>query len=168
MADYVPQDWTDDDGSGTTGTPVTKARMDYIEGGIRDASIRAPWEPVVGTVSTNVNVLAPGALILDGEFAPGATQGRILLLGQTDPSQNGIWDYFYNSFFGTSSLDRVADASLPEHFWRGRQVFVIGGNHAEQWFTYVGFDSAYPDSDPITFHASGGAVGKAFAFLMGA
>jgi hypothetical protein len=38
MADYTPQTWTDDDGSGTVGTVFTKARMDTIEAGVQDAA----------------------------------------------------------------------------------------------------------------------------------
>jgi hypothetical protein len=36
MSDYVPQEWVDDDGSGTTGTAVTADRMNHIEQGIQD------------------------------------------------------------------------------------------------------------------------------------
>lgn len=169
MADYVPQDWVDDDGSGTTGTSFTKARMDYIEGGIRDASIRADWESVQGTLSTNYNLAAaPGPnLALDGFLLDGASGGRVLLMGQTDSSQNGIYDYFYNGFSGVSSLTRTADNSLPEHFWGGREVLVLNGRYAGQKIMYSGWDGVFPDSgDPIPFRAPV-AVGKAFAFLMG-
>lgn len=38
MGDYSKQTWTDDDGSGTTGTLFSKARMDAIEQGIFDAT----------------------------------------------------------------------------------------------------------------------------------
>lgn len=38
MADYGVQTYVDDDGSGSTGTAFTKARMDHMEAGIDDAA----------------------------------------------------------------------------------------------------------------------------------
>lgn len=172
MAEYVPNDpaWVDDDGSGTTGTTFTAARMNHIEDGIRDASLQGPWKPVVATRSVNLNVAAaPGPnLAVDGGLLDGSTGGRVLLLGQTDPSQNGIWRYFYNGFSGASSMTREPDNTLPAHFWQGREVMILNGPYNnEQRFTYVGFDGAAPGAgDPITFHPSVSSVGKAFAFLM--
>lgn len=170
MPDYVPQDWVDDDGTGTTGTPVTKARMDYIEGGIRDASLRSDWGSVQGTLSTNYNLAGGGpgpTMALDGFVLDGASGGRVLLMGQTDPSRNGIYNYFYNGFSGASSLTRAADNTLPEHFWGGREVLVLNGRYAGQKIMYSGWDNLFPDSgDPLPFSAPA-AVGRAFAFLMG-
>lgn len=163
MPDYVPQDWVDDDGSGTTGTPVTKARMDYIEGGIRDRSLEAPWRPVAGTLSTNVNVAgAPGptvtvdgGYVIDGNFDPNT---RILLLGQTDPVENGIWLYVYSGFSGVSSWERAVDASLPDQFIQGREVLVLNGTYADQRFTYMGYSGAVPGTDPLDFHPPVGSA----------
>lgn len=161
---YTPITWVDEE------TDVTAAHMNHLEQGVADAHAELAWAPVLGTRSTNVNVAAaPGpSFALDGQTLDGTIGqgGRVLLLGQTDPSQNGIWEYAYSGFSGASSLTRADDNTLPAHFRQGREVYVLGGTYADQRFTYVGWNGAVPDADPIPFHAPAAAAGKAFAFLM--
>lgn len=45
---YTKGTWVDDDGSGTTGTPVTKARMDKIEQGVYDVHYPLHCEVALG------------------------------------------------------------------------------------------------------------------------
>lgn len=159
---YVKGVWVDDDGSGTTGTPVTAARMTNIEQGIADANAVVPFAAVAGTQSTNVNLAAP-ALALDGGGALPAWNSRVLLLGQTNPAENGVYDYITG--FTGATMTRSADANESAEFFPGREVYVLAGPYGDQQLAYVGPPNPNLGVDAITFHAPA-AAGRAFAFLM--
>lgn len=67
MADYTVQTWTDDDGSSTVGTAITKARMDAIEAGIKDA---AEHHTRVTSLPTATAALKHSIVILDTANGP--------------------------------------------------------------------------------------------------
>lgn len=161
---YVPETWVDDDGTGTTGTSVTADRMNNIEQGVANAHVVLSWQPAAATVSVNVNVAAPGAIPLDGGVSLPPYNDRVLLLGQTNPVENGLYDY--TSGFSGPQLGRTPDADADGDFRQGREVYVIAGPYADQHLVYVGFDYPRVDIDPITFHAPTAGGSKAFAFLM--
>lgn len=163
---YVPNSpaWVDDDGSGTTGTPFTAARMNHIEQGISDAAALVGWTAVAATQSTNANIAA-ATLTLDGGVSLPVYNHRVLLLGQTNPAENGLYDYTVG--FSTTTLTRTADADESAEFVQGREVFVIAGPYADQRLVYVGPSNPNVGVDPITFHAVNSGS-KAFAFLMAA
>lgn len=160
---YNPETWVDDDGTGTTGTSVTADRMNNIEQGVANAHAELPWQAVAGTLSVNVNIAAP-VVNLDGGASFPIYNSRVLLLGQTNPVENGLYDYT-TGFLG-NTLSRTADADQDAEFPQGREVYVIAGPYADQRLVYVGPPNPRLGIDPITFHAPAAAGSRAFAFLM--
>lgn len=53
--------WVDDDGSGTTGTPVTAARMNNLEDGVAEGRVGAPGDfAVAGALTVGGQPVTPG------------------------------------------------------------------------------------------------------------
>lgn len=118
---YEPNTWVDDnEASGIVGTAVTAARMNALELAVADASVRTR---VVDAVATGNVVIAGGK---DGPssalFDDLVGGGRVLLVGQTDPAENGIYDW--DSALGI--VERAPDdASLDyAHF-----IYVLSGTY---------------------------------------
>lgn len=112
------------------------------------------WLPVVATLSKNVNLAsAPGANVMtDGAYLVDGvtTPARILLMAQTNPAENGIYEYNYNSFFGGSSWTRTTDADAAVDFRFGRRVWVRNGMFAGQAITCI-TDQPVVGTDAINF-----------------
>jgi hypothetical protein len=82
-------------------------------------------ESVRVAADTNVNIAAPGATIDGVTMAPGE---RVLLMGQTDATENGIYDFTDAGTAMTRSSDSDTDAEVTS----GMFAFVEEGNHEDQ------------------------------------
>lgn len=76
----------------------------------------APKDSVRIAVSSNVNIASPGATLDGVTFAAGDQNRRVALLGQTDATQNGIWDWNGGASPMTRSADAATGAALSGAF----------------------------------------------------
>lgn len=106
--------------------------------------------PVRVAVTTNVNIASPGAT-LDGVSM--AANDRVLLTGQTTPSQNGLW--VWNT--AGSALTRPTDyaaASVVQAFY-GMGVEVLQGTANAGTYWYISTTGAITiDTTSVTFSQS--------------
>lgn len=82
-----------------------------------------PWAAVRAASFSQMDLVTAGTLMIDDVTI--VAGDRVLLYGQTNPAENGIYDVAEDS--GDLILTRAADATLPRQFIPGRQVFVMGG-----------------------------------------
>lgn len=102
------------------------ANKRYVDGAVQGLS----WKSAARVSSTSdVDIESPGATI-DG-VTP-ATGDRVLLLGQTDGAQNGI--YVWSG--ASATMTRAADANSAAEL-AGAAVFVTEGTRADQAYTMV-------------------------------
>jgi hypothetical protein len=106
---YVKGVWVDDDGSGTTGTTVSKAIMDNIEQGIADAHGGKAAIPLVAALPT-VN-LVPGQMVR--------------LQAATDT----VWTMAYKPTLADGSANPAAE---KWDFMGGPEMFIARNNGAAQ------------------------------------
>ena len=108
-------------GTGTASSDaVTKAQLDAVATIATNAAVGiAIKEPVVAAATSNINIASPPTAY-DGITVP--TNGRILLAGQTDATQNGI--YVKQS---AGALVRATDADSNGELVPGTQVYVTQG-----------------------------------------
>jgi hypothetical protein len=114
---YTPATWIDDDGTNTVGTTVSAARMNAIEQALAAAS---------SGMGTTVDFAWPLPLDLGSRTPVGAdgnaTSGRALLVNQTIPTDNGIWDY---AQFPTPTWTKASDNATLQP---GQRITVLGGD----------------------------------------
>lgn len=118
VAEYTPQTYVDDDGSGTTGTIINKAVMDTCEAGLADASRQT--RVVRLAALTNINIASPGSTI---DTLSMTTGDRVLLAGQTTASQNGIYVFATSSTAMTRATDFAAGSKIKS----GQVILVTAG-----------------------------------------
>lgn len=166
---YTKGTWVDDDGSGTTGTPVTKARMDNIEKGIADAH--------VGTSLPLVTALPTSPAPVDGQ--------RVLYLA--DESKGIVWHLRYRGLKvdGTPNpsaykWEFVGGGSLNSQVPGGVNITTTGyaalagsalvvplaGDYEVHWDTFMyGTDATYRNVWLKPDVVAAGAVTDAYAII---
>lgn len=101
-------------------SPMQAATKEYVDSSSQGLTVK---DPVLLASTIDVTITTPGASI--GGETP--TSGdRILLIGQTDPSENGIYIYNGSSTALTRSLDADDDSDIDT----GMFIFVQSGDHA--------------------------------------
>lgn len=109
---YVKGAWVDDDGSGTTGTFVTKSRMDNIEQGIADAHIGLAPPPLVSALPTG----------------SGLVEGKVVRL-QASESFPAVWTMCYRPKLADGSAN---PASSKWDFMGGPEMMALRDIGASQ------------------------------------
>lgn len=101
---------------------VNKTYVDTMAAGLQ------AHQAVRAAASVNVNIASPGASI-DG-IAPAAND-RLLLMGQTDPTQNGIYVWTASA----TAMNRAADADTSAEVVSGMYVYAATGtlNGSKGW-----------------------------------
>ena len=115
------------------------------------------WAPVNAYSNVNVAILNPS---IDTFGGAGVVQGeRVLLIGQTNASENGI--YIFNTT--STPMIRANDADVDAEFTPNKTVQVLSSNEegiSGATFAYNGGDSPNVGSDNLTFTLkSKGVVG---------
>lgn len=138
------------------GTPTSDgdaATKEYVDGLARGIT----WKESVKAASdTQVDVSNPGLSKIDGVDLSSAD--RILLLGQTQASENGIWEFRGNS----SALQRAEDYDTGTEVPTSAAVSVDQGEeHGGKMFMLTGTTNADPavvivDTDGSTWSQLGG------------
>ena len=106
------------------------------------------WAPVDAYENSNVLLSSPGGSAFGG--ADIVTGDRVLLVGQTIPSQNGI--YIFNG--ASSAMTRAADASEDAEYTPNKTVQVLASEDdgiSGATFAYTGSDDPAVGSDSLTF-----------------
>jgi hypothetical protein len=110
--------------------------------------------PVRAVAVSNVSVSSPGSTI-DGVSL--ATGDRVLLTGQSIPSQNGI--YIFST--STSTMSRASDLSSSTDFVFGFKVYVREGLlYTASYWTYTQASTVTVGSTSITFSADAVSLGN--------
>ncbi len=117
------------------------------------------WLPVYAYSNSNVSIISPASDEFGGAVVP---QGeRVLLVGQSDPRENGI--YIFDEV--GSIMSRVSDADSDEEFTINKTVQVLNSSEdgiAGATFAYTGGDDPQLSVDNLTFSLkSRGVVGDA-------
>jgi hypothetical protein len=116
--------------------------LQYFQSALSAAINGHDWKDGVRVaVGTNVTLTAPGAT-LDGVTM--ATNDRVLLYGQTDPTQNGL--YQYNG--SASTMTRTTDADVSAEVTSGMSVPITGGTNSAKI-------AILTTGDPITLGTTG-------------
>lgn len=116
------------------------ANKRYVDGAVSGLS----WKTAVRvSAATNVVLAAPGATIDGITMSSG---DRVLLLGQTDAEENGI--YVWSG--AEATLTRAADANSAAEL-RGSAVFVMEGTRADQAYTMVTDGAITVDTTELTW-----------------
>jgi hypothetical protein len=109
-------------------TPVNNsdaATKQYVD----DAITGLSWkQAVVALSNTNITISNPGTSTIGG--ATLVSGDRVLLIGQSTSSENGI--YLFNG--STSALTRTTDANTPTEL-NGAAVFIQSGTYGSQAYT---------------------------------
>lgn len=147
MDHYSPNTWVDDDGTGTTGTAFSAARMNALEVGLKDATSRVLSVDAVTTDALSLNRVGG---TLDGVAVAQGT--RALLLGQVSAIDNGVYTY-----------DAFASPRWQRDFYfatvrAGQLISVIGGVESAGHLFMVG-TTGTPGVNVITYRWVGGAPG---------
>tara|TARA_R110002020_G_scaffold176317_4_gene368526 strand:- start:1642 stop:2967 length:1326 start_codon:yes stop_codon:yes gene_type:complete len=106
------------------------------------------WEPVEAKEANNVSLVNPGTSVFTGHTV--STGDRVLLIGQTVASENGI--YIFDSS-GTAMV-RALDADADADFTPNKTVQVLNSTAegvAGATFAYTGGDSTIVGSTDLTF-----------------
>lgn len=113
-----------------TGLPTPTLASDAVPKSYVDNLISGlSWKQAVTVYApNNVNVLGPSSAIIAGVAV--SLGDRILLVGQTDNSQNGIW--IYNGV--GIPMSRASDASTPTQL-NGAAVFILRGDRQDTGWT---------------------------------
>ena len=115
------------------------------------------WAPVEAHSDTNINVSNPGTDTFGGAVV--SMNDRVLLIGQTDASENGIW------LFGTTgtTMIRATDADASNEFTPNKTVQVLNSTAegiSGATFAYGGAADPVIGTDNLTFTLkSQGVVG---------
>ena len=124
---------------------ASKQYVDIIATGLR------PKDPVAVLAVANVNVAAAPATIDGYTLLSG---DRVMLNGQADPAQNGVYVF---SAVG-SPLTRAADADSDDELVAGSFFFVENGDQYNNAGMAFVTDSPYVlDTDPLAFRQVSGA-----------
>jgi hypothetical protein len=132
----------------TSGDPGSHAaNKSYVDATLASVTSGLDWKQSVRAASfTNVTVTAPGAA-LDGVTLSAPNHDRVLLMGQTAPAENGIWEF--NG--AASALTRPQDASNP-NVSGGLAVSVEEGTvNADRTFVLVSDGAIDVDTDPQAY-----------------
>lgn len=86
------------------------------------------WEPVLNAQTANINVAA-AVIAFSPPMVPPSAGSRILLVGQTNKTQNGFW--VYNGSGAALTRDPAADSS--SEFIRGMLVHVMPSDEIYQY-----------------------------------
>jgi hypothetical protein len=122
---------------------ATKAYVDSVIEGL-------DWKEAVRVAtSANVNISSPGATIDGGPLSVG---DRVLLMGQTDARQNGI--YVFNG--ASSPMTRALDANTGSEL-TGAVVMVLQGSYAGTTWRQTTVDPVI-GTDPIIWQQLGSAA----------
>jgi len=102
---------------------VNKAYVDSVATGLDFK------QSVILVIDTNIDLqnqpfANPNPTLIDGA----GDQYRLLLLGQTDPIENGIYQVTSN-IGGNISIDRAIDANTSDNFTTGAFVYVESGDY---------------------------------------
>lgn len=154
---YTPVGWVEDV------TPTSAANFNRMEAGIAavtDAINALPsagspvWADVRTASAVNVNVASP-TNNTDGLANGLAVNDRILLVGQTAPSQNGIWTY--NG--AGNPLLRAVDSASGDYIF-GRSVYVKEGQvHGGSTWSYSGASGPTVGTTALAFRKLNQPVG---------
>ena len=102
------------------------ANKRYVDGAVQGLS----WKEAARvSASTDVDLAAPGSTIDGITMASG---DRVLLIGQDDASENGI--YVWSG--ASAALTRASDANSAAEL-KGAAVFIMEGTRADQAYTMV-------------------------------
>jgi len=115
----------------------------YVDAAVLNTDAK---DPVVTVASTNINIssaLVNGATI--GGYVV-ATGDRVLLVGQTDASQNGIY-----VVVASGAASRSTDADTSAKVTYGMTTYVIGGSSAGQRATLVTVNPIVLGTTDLTF-----------------
>ena len=123
--------------SPTDGTDA--ANKDYVD----SVAQGLYWKETV-LVATNSNTALTSITSVDGETL--ANEDRVLLWGQSDSSENGIYVFDGDN----NSLSRAADMNAASEF-PGSAVFVLTGTYDNQGFVCTNDSNPTVDTDAITF-----------------
>jgi hypothetical protein len=135
----------------TTGTDA--ANKQYVD----DAVAGLNWKDAVHLLaSTNVTLSgSTGTLVIDGHTALDSTDDgyRLLLIGQSTVSQNGIYVYADNG--STYTLSRPADADTPAELI-GTSVFVMEGAAygTSSWVQSNHYLASFADQSWVQFNGA--------------
>ena len=128
----------------------TLTHLQTIEGELQQLAIGQGtfWNPVEAYSSAPVDVTNPdtnefgGASVTSGQ--------RVLLTGQVDPSENGIYEWAASN----SAMVRADDADSDAQFTTNRTVQVLAsaeGGISGATFAYTGDDSPAVETDDLVF-----------------
>jgi hypothetical protein len=122
---------------------------------------RANFAPVLLVATANVASLTGIAALPAYDGVTSAVGDRILLLGQTAATANGI--YVVGGGAGAYTLTRAPDANAAFQFVAGKQVYVQDGSKAG--FSYVLTDDSNLSTEDVIFGiASTGEQGSDLAY----
>ncbi|AZS07968.1 hypothetical protein PBI_GRAY_118 [Gordonia phage Gray] len=141
------------DGTASTDA-VNKSQLDAIAA--MAANGIAIKQPVLAVATGNISLTT--ITTIDGVTIP--TNGRFLLAGQTDATQNGI--YIKNA---SNAAVRATDADAAGELAPGTQVFVTGGTvNADTAWAIVSDATITPGTDAQTWTKVPGQTGSSYTW----
>lgn len=140
-----------------TGDAVNKSQLDAVLA-IANAAAQgiAIKQPVLAVATANVSLAT--ITTIDGVTIP--TNGRFLLVGQTDATQNGI--YIKNA---SNAAVRATDADAAGELGPGTQVFVTQGtDNADTAWAVISDSAITPGTNAQTWAKVPGQSGSSYTF----
>jgi hypothetical protein len=137
---------------GTSDTTVSSqaAIKAYVDAAVLNSDTK---DPVVTVASTNIDI---SSALIDGATIGGyvvSTGDRVLLTGQTDASENGIY-----VVVASGAASRSPDANTSAQVTYGMTTFILAGNSAGQRATLVTVNPIVLGTTDLTFVVTTTAV----------
>lgn len=104
------------------------------------------WECVYVIATSNVTL--SGEQTIDGVST---SASRVLLTGQTDASENGLW------LTDSSNWSRTSDANESNEYTINKTTCAMAGSRAGEVWAYTGSSSPTLDTDDLTFVRKAGS-----------
>ena len=146
-------DWDNSAGTFTVKVPEPQAASDVVTKNYVDTALvvgAAFWVPAESASADGENVALSGLSTADSIGGENLVDGkRYLLWQQTNPVQNGIYDYVDAS--GTLVRSSDADAGNSQEFQEHKTINILEGVYAGATFAYESASNPALESDDIVF-----------------